>query len=243
MGLLKKLFSSDDTMPEEAARLFEEGKTYFKQKAYDQSIDSLKKSLKLYAKNAEAQYMLGRLYLALKNDDEAKKHFQKTVEIDKQNHQAYYEMGNIYMREKNLPKAIEAYKKEIEIEPNPERTIAVAREIRNIEREQAAADFLIKSLHSVSKIKRQFKPSMTAMAYYELGSLLLEMAKYDEAFEQLTKAVKMYPNHANAHHKLSQILARMGESEKSIQHMKEAAKLGHRECQHKLLKWKIGWKD
>ncbi len=243
MGLFKKLFSSDDTMPEEAAQLFEEGKTFFRQKAYDDSINSLKKSLRVYDKNAEAYYILGRLYLVMKNDEEAKKHFKKAIETDKQYYQAFCELGNIYMRQKDFPKAIEAFKKEIEIEPNPERTIAIARDIRRIEREQAAADFLIKSLHSVSKIKRQFKPSMTAMAYYELGSLLLEMAKYDEAFEQLTKAVKMYPNHANAHYKLSQILARMGESEKSIRHMKEAAKLGHRECQHKLLKWKIGWKD
>ncbi len=243
MGFLKKFFGSDEEMPEEASKLFEEGKEQFRRKEMSDAIDTLKKGLRIYPKYAEAEYVLGKIYLSLKEDDEAKKHFLAATEIDKQYYLAFYELGNIYMREKNVKKAIEAYKREIEIEPNPERTVAVAREIRRLERDNAAADFLKKSLQSVNKIKRQFQPTMTAMAYYELGELLLEMAKYDDAFEQLNKAVQMYPRHANAHHKLSQILARMGESEKSIEHMKEAARLGNRECQSKLLKWKIGWKD
>ncbi len=243
MGFLKNIFSSSEEVPEEATQLFEEGKSLFKKKAYDEAINTLKKGLAIYKKDAEANYLLGRLYLAMNNPTEAKLHLLKATEYDKNYFQAFYELGNIYLREKDYPKAIEAFKREIEIEPNPERTIAVAREIRRIERDSAAADFLQKSLHSVSKIKRNFKPSMTAMAYYELGDIFLEMAKYEEAYDQLSKAVKMYPRHANAHYKLSQILARKGESKKSIEHMKEAAKLGHKECQSKLLKWKIGWKD
>ncbi|GEM_PF-2722928 len=241
MGLLKKLLSSDEAMSPELRAKLDESREKARARDYEAALNTLQQVLKNSPKCAEAHYETGRVYARREDWAAAEAALRKALKLNPQLADAWRDLGDALLQRKNTHAAIEAYKKEAELNPDPDRAVQIARLIQKEEKSESAAVFLEKSLKH-SDAARGFSPTSRATAYFELGSLLLELRKTDAAVKYLRKAVETHPRHAEAHFRLSQALQRDGDSREGIEHMKEAARLGHAEAQSKLLKHRIEWR-
>jgi tetratricopeptide (TPR) repeat protein len=61
--------------------------------------------------------------------------------------------------------------------------------------------------------------------HYNLGTVLLEQGKYEEAIAHLTEALQIKPNYAEAHVNLGNALTQQGKYEEAMAHLTEALRI------------------
>jgi superkiller protein 3 len=62
-------------------------------------------------------------------------------------------------------------------------------------------------------------------AHYNLGILLADMGRTDEAMVHYQKALELNPNHAEAHNNLGALLAKTGRTDEAIAHYRKALEI------------------
>jgi len=147
----------------------------------------LQKSIEFNPRNKRAHNALGLVYRYFENMEKAEEAFKTAIQIDPQYSEAYNNLGVVYMNLKQWDKAIAAFRKALEnpLYLKPETAYTNLGKIY-----YRRGDFN-KSIRAYKKaIKRA--PDYNA-PYYGLALCYNALARYGDAAEALTEAIKLDP--------------------------------------------------
>jgi len=98
--------------------LFAQANQLYKQKKYQEAINTYHELLKLQPHHPQAHVSTGLAAARLGSFDHALHHAQKTVELDRKYVAAHMLLGQCYEQKKEQGKAKEAYQEALSLEPN-----------------------------------------------------------------------------------------------------------------------------
>ncbi|NOY39536.1 MAG: tetratricopeptide repeat protein [Nitrospirae bacterium] len=145
----------------------------------------LQKSIELAPRNKMAHNALGIVYRYFENTEKAEEAFKTAISIDPQYSEAYNNLGVVYMRTSQWDKAIKAFRKALANlqYPTPETAFT------NLGKVYYRKGEIDKSIRAFKKaIKRS--PGYNA-PYYGLALCYNALARYGDASEALTEAIKL----------------------------------------------------
>ena len=97
--------------------LFEQGKSYYEDGDYEESIKCLSKAVELNPENASNWHWLGTSYNQNCNYEEAIRCLKRVVELEPNDADNWYSLANFYLSNGDEDEAMYAYNKAIEINP------------------------------------------------------------------------------------------------------------------------------
>jgi len=165
---------------------------------YDKAISILENAAKK-EKSGDLEKMLGKLYYLNGDSDKA---LAILKEVKDKNWWVYVYLGLSYEDLDQLNLAIQSYLKSINLDKN---SLALYRlgKIYYQQRKYNNASKYFLDLISLD-------PSMR-LSYYYLGESLLRLAKYEESYRYLAKAINFYPGNEKIKHSLADVKKRLGE--------------------------------
>ena len=99
--------------------LYQSADKLWREKRYEESIESCKKILSIKYEHSDAHNRLATNYKASNNIDRATRHYKLAIKYDRSHKKAYNNLGNIYcMDKKTWNKAQACYVKSIAIDPS-----------------------------------------------------------------------------------------------------------------------------
>ena len=189
---------------------------------YDMAIDAYKMAIKLEPDTAETYRNLAFVYLTVGKTEEAVEPLQKLIDLD-QAEEGYQYLGEVYYtlgankmvdfrndgNKEDSVKAIEYYNKGISVleeglKKFPENTEMLGYKTQAY----IGANRIDEALNS-AKAQVEKQPD-NAVYHYNYGVLLLNVENYEQAEQQLLKAVDIDPNYENAIYNLGVTYVKWG---------------------------------
>lgn len=150
-----------------------------------------KKVLKNDPENAEAIYGMGRIRFSEGNNDKAVELIQKAAAAKADQHEYHFWLGEVQKARESFGDAATAYGKAFELDPeNGEYGLAYGKMLKKAKQFDAAEPVL----RQVIELDEQAE-----YVYTELGDVLRELGKSDEALRTYMKAQTVHPGDLMAH--------------------------------------------
>ncbi len=230
------------------------GKALSAQGKQTDAIAVLKTGIRLFPDYAEALSNLGNLLAETGKTREAEVCFRKAAALAPDNSEIRINISLLLAREGRFSEASQELKKVLQIDPENKKAQAMLRkinslmheydkEIRNImsqiSQKGKSADLLTKSgiIHYKYKNKkeaeRSFREALVLDPYYGqalffLGVICTEEKRYNEAISYFQKSTADPDIRARAYYNIACIYSKKGETEKSLNQLKEAVAAGYK---------------
>src|SRR5262245_25118911 len=98
--------------------LFNDGRTAYREKKYQEAIRFLKQAALLKPERAMIHYYLGLSYTALGDFEEAEKAYRDALRRDPKNNTVWSELGDLYRKLNRREDAVKAYQQALQIKPD-----------------------------------------------------------------------------------------------------------------------------
>jgi tetratricopeptide (TPR) repeat protein len=178
---------------------------------------SLKQAIALNPNNAELQYQLARLYFTLGSFVDSIEISKKALAITPDYPEVYYNLALSYEGSGNVELATQSFQKAIELDRK-----------YNKRDEWPLVDFAVYQRMggnpeaSISLLKEALTINPDSpKANYEMGELLRDMRRYDEARKYLETALKLDPCNARTIYSLAIVTRQLGDTTKSASLFKQ----------------------
>lgn len=173
-----------------AVNLYEQGKTFYDLKKYEQALEYYQKSLQIrpdYQKPWQGQ---GDTLQALKRHKEALDAYEKAIQLQPDNWQSWLGRAQVLEKLGRYQEAIDAFKNVIQLKDNSwEAWQGLGNIQMKLQQYSEAVNSLEKSLRFNSN-----EPSI----WYQKGWALQNIREYEEAIESYDKAVELKPDFSQA---------------------------------------------
>lgn len=188
----------------------------------DDTIRAYEQLLKSYPNYADIRYKAALAYEARGDYEKAIEHLQHALRINPNYVQARIKLGEIYTVLGRFQEALVEFKTALAIRPK----YTYADVHNNI-------GYIYERLGDIKQAKRYYKRAISlnprfGKAYYNLGNVLLDQKKYDEAIAMYRKAIESGFNTPEVHNNLGLALMRIGDHEGAEKEFLEAIKLDPR---------------
>ena len=184
--------------------LLRRGEIQFQQRRLDEAYEAFQRALELVPQSASANFGMGRVVNARRQWPEAIEFFEKTLSLQPDADSVYHPLGLAHRRLKNLPAAREALAKAgpsapIFDDPLMRRLFELSATSRSfyIEGNRARRRGLSDLAESHYRRALELDPT-DASVHYNLGTLLGEMGRVQEAQRHFAQAVQHDPEHRDA---------------------------------------------
>jgi tetratricopeptide (TPR) repeat protein len=165
--------------------------------------------------------IVGLDYVLLDDYSDAIKWLEKAVEFDSRNKDAWYYLGRAYYTRSRLREARKAFQTLLEVDPlnaRAENNLGLIYETEgNVNGAIEAYRKAITWQEQISRVNEQ--------PYVNLGNLLTQQGRSQEAIGPLEKAVTVAPNNAYCHLTLGVFYRKMGATEKARRELVRATEL------------------
>jgi tetratricopeptide (TPR) repeat protein len=189
---------------------------------YDMAIDAYKNAIKVEPDSAETYRNLAFAYLTEGKTEESIEPLQKLIELE-QAEEGYQYLGEVYYTlgankmadfkntgiKEDSTKAIDLYNKGIAVLEEGLKKYPENTEMLSYETQAYIGANRINEALSSAKAQVEKQPG-NAVYHYNYGVLLLNMENYEQAEQQLLKAVEIDPNYDNAIYNLGVTYVKWG---------------------------------
>lgn len=162
------------------------------------ALKSFTKSFELNNKYDVALLNRAKTYRDLKETDKAIIDYKKVIEIKNTNEEAYFDLAVLYSKREDYARAQECYEKLIEL--NPEENYPAAINLVIVKKRQGDLDGALSDMNKlIEKIpSNEFLYENRANVYNNRADILMNMKRYDEAFEDIEKSLALEPEYVTA---------------------------------------------
>jgi tetratricopeptide (TPR) repeat protein len=165
--------------------------------------------------------IVGLDYVLLDDYPDAIKWLEKAVEFDPKNKDAWYYLGRAYYTNARLLEALRAFQRVLDLDPHD---VKAENNLGLIFESSAQPDAAIDS-YTKAIDWDQRSPHPSEQPYVNLGSLLLEQGRIEEAISALEKSVALAPNDGFCRLKLGTVYLRAGKLEAAQRELEKATSL------------------
>ncbi len=170
-----------------------------------------------FPQRADALDIVARIKQWLGKADEAVNYWKKCLELDPAYSFAYQQIGTVAAGRGEQAQALEMYKRALELDPAAsEARSGLANTLIDLGKLDEAIEILKR--HVVAEPGRY-------EGYVLLGMAYLQAQKYEQAKESYQNAIRLHPQHANAHFGLATACARLGLTEEAARYRQEFQRL------------------
>lgn len=174
---------------------------------------------KARANDPQYQYNLGLFYLNNNNLDEAIKYFNKSLSLNPKNHLAWNALGLTQSMKGNFEASIQAFKKALEA--NPQFTEA-----------HNNLGTIYFELGQYDRAEAEYRQALLdpnyptrELPFYNLARMYFVQEKYDEAYDNVQKAIQVKNRFAMAHNLRGLILEKTGDLDEAVLAFEQASKI------------------
>ena len=182
-----------------------------------ESVQKLKKELKLNPGNGKAHLQLGWLYRDQGKLQQAEEEFKKALKLNPENYEASSKLGWLYLEQEKFQQAEMCIKKALQINPGNDSAYlqlwAIYREQGKFQ--QAEEEF---------KKELEFNPE-NSERHFQLGSIYRHQEKFRQAEERFKKALELNPDNSETHLQLGSIYRHQGKFKQAEERFKKALEL------------------
>ena len=165
--------------------------------------------------------IVGLDYVLLNDYADAIKWLEKAVEMEPRNEEAWYFLGRAYYTKSRLPEAKKAFRTVLDLNP---RHAKAENSLGLIFEAEAQPSEALQSYRNAIEWQAQSNhPS--EQPYLNLGSLLMEQNRTEEAVASLERAVQLAPGNGLCHLKLGTALLRLAKLKEAQRELEEATRL------------------
>lgn len=177
--------------PDDVAGFLARGVKKIESGFYQEALQDIKESLKLYPEYPAAFYFQGICYERLDSLSKAQKSFEKAIELDPIQAGPYNELGNLYMKKGKFKQAKELYKKTLE--KDSKYVLAYY----NL----GVCNILTQNLAKATKNFEEIieKDSAFAPAYFQIAQIYLMKENKRKAVQFLDKTIHFQPKFGEAY--------------------------------------------
>lgn len=185
-------------------------------------------SLAVYTKAAALQpplgddlKVVGLDYVLLNDYADAIHWLEKAVQLDSQNYEAWYFLGRAYYTRTRIAEAGEAFKKALQLKPHDwkaENNLGLV-----LEAEARPAEAIEAYRSAIAW--EQTEAAQSEQPYLNLGSILLDQDRSEEALPSLEQAAKLGATNPVCHLKLGIAFLRLSKLEEAQKELEAAAQL------------------
>ena len=214
---LAYLVAAKKRAPQNREVLFEFGKVCLERNLVDDALPALSKALELQPENDSYVYVLGSANVARGQLSDALSLFQRLLQKHPHDAILTYAIGAVYYLQGKYTEAETALKQSLAVQPNQ---VAASYYLGLTYDAIGDDDRAIPVFKDLLKSNPQHSPS-----YVKLGGILLRAHQYDEAQQNLERAVSLDPDSVEAHYQLGLLLRRLGKPADSETQFAESRKL------------------
>jgi superkiller protein 3 len=175
------------------------GEVYLRQNELEKAREAFQQALTLDPDNATAHVHMGRLYDFEGLLDKAMDSYHRALRIDPEHLQAHFYIGRLCHREGHYNKATIHLTHVVRAAPHSFRAWAALAACAEDKREPEVALKYYERANEVADGREYY--------HFEMGRLLREMHRYDDAIPVLRKAVKVDPQNTEAYKMLAAVSA------------------------------------
>jgi tetratricopeptide (TPR) repeat protein len=182
----------------------------------DDAIATYQRALSLRPEYPEAHYNLANALNDSGRPQEAAEHFRVALQTIRGSADVHNNLGIALVAQGKIAEAIAEFRTAVQFEP------ASAKSHRNLADALAAARQFDEA---VDEFRRAARLDPTGAAHYDLGSLLLELDRTEEAIAAFRASLTLAPNYVPAHNNLGIALGIQGRLDEAIGHFQQALTL------------------
>jgi tetratricopeptide (TPR) repeat protein len=183
-----------------------------------ESLEVYTKAARLRTPAADDLKIVGLDYALLNDYPDAIKWLERAVEAEPKNKEAWYFLGRAYYTRSRIAEARGAFLRVLELDPQD----AKAENNLGLVLESEAQPDAAISAYRKAIAWHESAAGPSEQPYLNLGSLLIEQSRVDEAIPVLQKAVGIAPNDALCHLRLGTAFLRSGKLDDARLHLEKA---------------------
>jgi tetratricopeptide (TPR) repeat protein len=214
---LSYLVAAKQREPESPEILFEFGRVCLERNLLDDALPALEKAVALKPDQDSYVYVLGSANVAHENLPKAASLFGQLLQKHPDDAILNYAVGAVYYLQNKYPEAESSLKKSLAAQPD-----------------QVAAWYYLALTYDAIGDDEQAVPVFRdllknhpqhALSYVKLGGILLRQHQYEEAEQDLERAISLDPGSVEAHYQLSILFRHLGKTTESESQLAESRKL------------------
>jgi tetratricopeptide (TPR) repeat protein len=161
----------------------------------------------LNAESAEADMLAGEAQDELKNLAGAVEEFRAAVKADPKQPDVHFGLGYLLWRQKQFPEAASEFQAELANDPNHVQSMIYLGDAEMQMNHPEAAEPLFKNALQIDAARE--------LAHLDLGILLADGDRKDEALREMKEAARLAPEDVNVHWRLGRLYRAMGKKDES----------------------------
>jgi tetratricopeptide (TPR) repeat protein len=216
-------------MPDDSAASFEEGKTLFDNRHYDDAIDKFRQALRQNPAVSDAHYYLGRSLLEKKHQDEAVGEFCEAIRKNPSDGNSRYWLAGILLEKENIPDATALLYEAMRLEPGllHRFTPRIAGLLSQPGAFAKTEEFLKKGIALLTAVPASGAAGADVMLsrahlHAILGQLYFSKGLLNGALLQFQEAVRISPKESSFHAKLADIFFITNNGENAVMEYRAA---------------------
>jgi tetratricopeptide (TPR) repeat protein len=214
---LSYLVTAKQREPENPEVLFEFGKVCLERNLLDDAVPALEKAVALKPDQDSYVYVLASASVARGNLPKAASLFAQLLQKNPRDAVLNYSIGAVYYLQTKYSEAESSLKRSLAAQPDQ---VAASYYLALTYDALGDEDQAVPVFRDLLKRHPQHAPS-----YVKLGGILLRKHQYDEAQQDLERAVSLDPGSVEAHYQLGTLLRRLGKTAEADSQLAESRKL------------------
>jgi tetratricopeptide (TPR) repeat protein len=214
---LAYLVAARKRAPEDPEVLFEFGKVCLERNLVDDALSALSKAVELQPDNDSYVYALGSANVGGGHLPDALAFFQRLLQKHPHDASLTYAIGAVYYLQAKYSEAEASLKESLAVQPNQ---VAASYYLALTYDAIGDDDRAIPVFRELLKAYPKHAPS-----YVKLGGILLRAHQYEDAQQNLERAVSLDPDSVEAHYQLGLLLKRLGKPAESESEFTQSRKL------------------